>query len=166
MTEKNIVIAKQENYNLMNKTFLITLKVLVAVLCLIGFLFSSFISFKQFIGKETVTSSTIHKNKYLYVPSVTLCGVTGFKRKLTNYADLDFIKYINNTVDLDEIIIKVVDRDGRVLKAVPVIDTMYDESLTWKISTTYSAYRGRCYTIEYSRKVCNVHKYFVQFFAY
>ena len=28
-----------------------------------------------------------------------------------------------------------------------------NKSSTWKIITTYSAYRGRCYTIEYRKKV-------------
>ena len=164
MIEKNIFIHKDKSTNVMNNKALITLEIIVGLLCFVGFFFSSIISFKQFIGKETVTSSTIQKNKHLYLPSVTLCGFNGFKRPVTKYTDLELVKYVNNTVDLDEIVFQVVDRGGRLLKAVPLIDTMYDESWSWKISTTYSAYRGRCYTIAYRRKVYNVPQYVSQLF--
>ena len=152
-TEKSINTHMEENTNNRTNKCLISLKVLIGVLCLLGFFFNSFIIFKQFIGKETVTSSKVQENTELYLPSLTLCGFSGFKSSVNNYSDLELVKYVNNTVDLDEILIEVIDRDEMTLKAVTLLDTMYDKSGRWKISTTYSAYRGRCYTIEYSRMV-------------
>ena len=57
---------------------------------------------------------------------------------------------------LNEILMEVIDNDNNSIKS-PFSKMsegpIYDKSKTWKIKATYSAYRGRCYTIEYTKKV-------------
>ena len=138
--------------------YLLILKTIVMFLCFIGFFFNSFIIFKQFIGKETVTSYKIQDSRELLLPSLTLCGYSGFKRIVNSYAHLTPEHYVNNTIDVNEILIEVIDNDNNSIKAPISLDMIskgpiYDKSKTWKIKATYSAYRGRCYTIEYTKKV-------------
>ena len=134
-------------------SFLLFLKGTVLVLCLIGFFFNSYIIFKQFIGKETVTSYKIKETSKLYLPSVTLCGQSGFKRKVDKYSDFELENYINNTVKLSEIVKEVADHSNQTYKIVPDSHTTFDGSGKWNIVETYSAYRGRCYTMEYQEMV-------------
>ena len=129
------------------------LKFIIVVLCFIGFVYNSFYTFKQFIGNQTVTSHNIQENSELYLPSITLCGISGYKTVVDKYADLEIEKYNNNTVKLTDLLIEVGDNDNGTLIARPLMNTMFDDSGRWKILTTYSAYRGRCYTIEYRKKV-------------
>ena len=130
-----------------------TLKATITILCLIGFCFNSFIIFKQFVGNETVTSHKLEENFDLYLPSITLCGPSGFKSAVEKYSDLELESYLNNTVDLKDILINIYDRDHNYIDAKFVEGTIYNKSNIWKVATTYSAYRGRCYTIEYRKKV-------------
>ena len=135
------------------KYFSRALKFVIVVLCLIGFVYNSFYTFKQFIGNQTVTSHNIQENSELYLPSITLCGTSGYKTIVDRYADLEIENYNNNTVKLTDLLIEVGDNDNGTLIARPHVNTLFDELGRWKILTTYSAYRGRCYTIEYRRKV-------------
>ena len=64
-----------------------TFKVTITILCLIGFCFNSFIIFKQFVGNETLTSHKIEQNLELFLPSITLCGPSGFKRAVKKYSE-------------------------------------------------------------------------------
>ena len=132
-----------------------TLKIMITLLCLIGFCFNSYIIFKQFVGNETLTSHKIEENFDLYLPSITLCGPSGFKTAVEKYSDLELEYYLNNTVDLKDMLINVYDRDNNYIEAKFVEGKIsnVDKSDIWKITTTYSAYRGRCYTIEYRKKV-------------
>lgn len=135
------------------------LKLILVFICIVGFLFNSFVIFKQFIENETVVTNTIQESKKLYFPSITLCGFSGFKQIVKDYSELKYESYINNTIEINEMLIEVADHDKRIWRAEPVRDTTFDKSGTWEISTTYSAYRGRCYTINYKRKVCTILKY-------
>ena len=143
-------IAEKEN------TCLKTLKVTITLLCLIGFCFNSFIIFKQFVGSETVTSHKIEENSELYLPSITLCGPSGFKSAVEKYSDLELENYLNNTVDLRDMLIVAYDRDNNNLDAKFVEGKINKKSKIWKLTTTCSAYRGRCYTIEYRKKVYKI----------
>ena len=92
----------------------------------------------------------------LFLPSITMCGLSGFREDVTEYAGLELDSYLNNTINLDELLYSIEDNDGNLLTIEPFFGTMSDKSGMWKISTTYSAYRGRCYTLEYQKAV---HKY-------
>ena len=133
--------------------YLTSLKMIIMLLCLVGFFFNSFIIFKRFIGNETVTSMKIQENTELYLPSITLCGFSGFRRIINKYSDLKLENFVNNTVDLDEMLITAFDNDHNAVVAKDIDKPKLDKSDVWKITTTYSAYRGRCYTLEYTKKV-------------
>lgn len=161
--KKENVSISVENRNIHNKRsrYLKSLKGIIIILCLVGFFFNSFMIFKQFIGNETVVTNKIQENTKLYLPSITLCGFSGFKRMVDQYSELKYENYINNTIDINEMLIEIADRDNKIWKAEPLLGTTIDETGRWKISTIYSGYRGRCYTIEYKRKVYDPHKYLV-----
>ena len=129
------------------------LKFVVVILCLVGFVFNSYYIFKQFIGHQTVTSFNIQENLELYLPSITLCGTSGYKEQVDEYSDLRIENYVNNTIGITDILISNAPNKGDVAGKLPVQDTLLDELGQWRILTTYSAYRGRCYTIEYREKV-------------
>ena len=143
---KETVVEKENNCLRM-------LKVSIILLCLIGFFFNSFMIFKQFVGSETVTSNKIQENSDLYLPSITLCGPSGFKSAVSKYSDLELENYLNNTVNLEDMLIHVRDIYNNHIEAELVKENVYKNSKIWKLTTTYSAYRGRCYTIEYRKKV-------------
>ena len=136
------------------------------MICLVGFVFNSFMIFKQFIENETVITHKMQQNTKLYLPSITLCGFSGFKRIVIQYSGLNYKNYINNTIDINEMLIEIADNDKRTWKAEPLLDTTFDESGRWQISTTYSAYRGRCYTIEYTKKVYDTQKFLARSILY
>ena len=158
--KKENVSISLDNRNIPNKRsiYLNILKGIIIMICLVGFFFNSFMIFKQFVENETVITNKIQENAKLYFPSITLCGFSGFKRIVNQYAELKYENYINNTIDINEMLIEVADSDNIIWKAEPLLDTTFDESGKWQISTTYSAYRGRCYTIKYNKKVCDKQK--------
>ena len=152
---RNTSMTIQKKSNKKKNSLLMVLKGTVLVLCLVGFFFNSYIIFKQFIEKETVTSYKMQETSKLLLPSVTFCGKSGFKRIVENYSDFELENYINNTVKLSEIIKEVTDHNNNTYTIVPDRYTSFDGSGRWKIIETYSAYRGRCYTIEYKEMVMN-----------
>ena len=133
------------------------LKVIIVSLCLVGFWCNTFIIFKHFIDGETVTStktlSTSKENSELLLPSLTLCGCSGYRKIVDNYSDLNLINYLNNTLELKDLQIELVEYNSGVFKSEALLDTTLINSTRWRVSTTYSTYRGRCYTIEYNKKV-------------
>ena len=142
MTREIVIFSTERMKRKKKNVRLKILKAITGMLCLVGFFFNSFIIFKQFIENETVTSSKLQKNSKLFLPSVTICGFNGYKRVAQSYSDFSMENYINNTIGLNEILLGKMDHD----------DTN-DTIAKWKITTTYSAYRGRCYTIEYIKQV-------------
>ena len=89
--------------------------------------------FKQFVGNETVTSHKLEENFDLYLPSITLCGPSGFKSAVEKYSDLELESYLNNTVDLEDILINIYDRDHNYIDAKFVEGTIYNKSNIWKV---------------------------------
>ena len=135
-----------------NKRTWTAIKMITFFLCLAGFAWNSSINFKQFIGRQTITSQDLQQNEKLALPSFTLCGLSSFKEKVTNYQDLELNNYLNNTLELDEIFINV---DGPVpmTHSIPDNVTSIDlkqlkkMSTSWEVTTTFSQVRGRCHTI-------------------
>ena len=120
-----------------------------AILCMIGFVANSFMIFKQFIEHKTVTSQDIQQNMYLFLPSMTICSLSGFKDKMDGYDDIELENYLQNTLALDEILVDVTD----TFENTSVLQEMYENSTLWKITTTYSPFKGRCHTIKYNQEV-------------
>ena len=140
-------------FDMQRQYFSRALKFVVVILCLVGFVFNSYYIFKQFIGHQTVTSFNIQENLELYLPSITLCGTSGYKEQVNEYSDLRIENYVSNTIGITEILVSNKKNESDMPGELPVQDTLFDELGQWRILTTYSAYRGRCYTIEYREKV-------------
>ena len=126
-------------------------KITTIILCTTGFVCNSFIIFKQFFLNKTVTTYDIQTNHNLLLPSITLCGHRGFKILNQEYADLDFTRYINNTIDQNEII--DCSKDPNNYTKHFLFESFCNRTGVQRLKTTYSGYRGRCYTFEYAEKV-------------
>ena len=118
------------------------------LICLAGFVANSYMCLKQFIGKETVQSQELKHNKELVLPSLTICSLSGFKEKIIRHQDLKLNNYLNNTLELDEIILWVQTDDN-----VWTVEQLIKDKTSWQVTTTYSLYKGRCHTIRFLHKV-------------
>ena len=120
------------------------IKAVTFVICLAGFVCNSFMIFRQFIEKQTITMWDIQKNKELSLPSFTICSITGVKNRITKYQHLELNNYINNTLELDEILVSIDDLNINKLK---------EDTSSWHFSTIYSQFKGRCHTVRHILKV-------------
>ena len=127
------------------------IKAATFLLCLIGFVGNSFMIFKQFIAKQTITSQNTQKNKKLSLPSFTVCALSGFKKKMSRFEDLKLHGFHNKTLEFDEYILAVEGMN---------IEELRKNESTWELSTTYSPYKGRCHTIRYIPMVLGIISYF------
>ena len=153
-----------------------SIKFITVLFCLAGFVANSYIIFQQFIAGKTVTSYDIQKRSELFLPSITICNISGFKEEMDEFADLELPQYINKTLYLDEIIIKIEDSSKSQITVQGYSEQGHingtgkkmenDKKETWKLLTTYSMYKGRCHTIEYKRKVIDNVKTYTLFKCY
>ena len=134
----------------------IAVKTITFIICLAGFAWNSLKNFTQFIGKQTITTEDLQHNEELVLPSFTLCGISSFKEKVTNYQDLELNNYLTNTLELDEIFIAFFDK---INKRIFDLKQLKKVTTLWKITTTYSQMRGRCHTIRYLPKVIKTSNY-------
>ena len=147
----------------MKKKVYTAIKTITFIFCLAGFVCNSFMIFKQFIGKKTITSQDIEHNKKLAVPSFTLCSLSGYKEKITKHQDLKLNNYLNKTFNLDEILISVITEDSKM-----TFEQLIENKTFWEVTTTYTRNKGRCHTIRYTKKVLYIkrsyfHNYCKQF---
>ena len=136
----------------------VIVKTLTIILCITAFVLNSLASFKHFIEHETITTIDIKSEKRLPLSSITICGDTGFKKENNNRSGLEIEQYLNNTFSLNDII-DCIKEDGQLYCAdfntnSAACDCVDISEL--KVSTIYSGYRGRCYTIEYPKEVNNL----------
>ena len=124
------------------------IKIVTFMICLAGFVANTFMIFKQFIGKQTITSHDLQHNKELAFPSFTICSHNVYKEKVTKTQDLALNYYLNNTVEIEEILISVSTGDTDW-----TIEQLIKDKTFWDVTTTYSIYKGRCHTIRYKKKV-------------
>ena len=125
----------------------IALKFLTRIICFGGFVGNSFVIFKQFIGGKTLTSYDVQKNTKLYLPSLTICSLSGYKEPMDDYGDIELERFLGKTLDLGEIIESV---DYTKITELPKV------TKTWELTITYSQYKGTCHTIRYKKRVCNM----------
>ena len=129
------------------RKFWVVIKAATLLFCLAGFVGNSFMIFKQFIGKQTITSQDTQKNEELALPSFTVCALSGFKEKMTKFRDVELDGFHNKSLEFDEYILSVDDM---------TIEELRTNDTTWELSTTYSPYKGRCHTIRYIPKVFSI----------
>ena len=122
----------------------IAVKFLTRIICFGGFVGNSFVIFKQFIGGKTLTSYDVQKNTNLYLPSLTICSLSGFNEPMDDYRDLELESFLNKTLDLGEVITLVNNKK---------ITEIFKDTKTWDLTTTYSQFKGACHTIRYKNKV-------------
>ena len=128
------------------------IKVLTFMVCFAGFVGNSFMIVKQFIEKHTITSQVLQHNTELYLPSFTICSLSGYKEKITKHQDLKLNNYLSKTLDLGEILLGVRvgwSDDSNRLR----LDELIKNKTFWEVTTTYTTYKGRCHTIRYVQKV-------------
>ena len=83
-------------------------------------------SFKVFIGKQTITSQDQQHNEELALPSLTICSLSGYKKKISKYQDFDLKNYLNNTLELDEILLSV---DEMTIEG----EAIFNKSDSWNV---------------------------------
>ena len=128
-------------------------KTFTVLFCIAGFTLNSLASFKHFFEHETVTTIDIKTDKQLSLPSITLCGNTGFKKENNNYFSHNLKHYLKNTLTFDNLI-ECIKENGQLYRPKdPTTECEYSVNTSFRISTTYSAFRGRCYTLEYLNEV-------------
>ena len=81
-------------------------KAFITLLCALGFLFNSSKFLKNFFEGSKVVSQHIEQTTSLHLPSITICNDTPYKKSITKLVDLELEKYLENTMNLDEILIK------------------------------------------------------------
>ena len=123
------------------------LKFLTRIICFGGFVVNSFVIFKQFIGGKTLTSYDVQKSTKLYLPSLTICSLSGYKEPMDDYGDIELERFLRKTLDLGEII-ESVDHTK--------ITELHKGTKKWELTITYSQYKGTCHTIRYKNRVCNM----------
>ena len=136
----------QENNR--HRKIISVVKVVTFFICLADFIANSYIIFTQFIGKKTITSQDVQNNDRLFLPSITICGLSGFKEEMDEYDDLMLENYLNKTFDLEEFLYGYYDDEDFIY-----LDTMKADTSSWKFTTTYSQYKGRCHTLTYKKQV-------------
>jgi hypothetical protein len=73
---------------------------------------------------------------------------------MDEYDDLELENYHQKTLDLKEILISILDPYGYTTWIL--LGEPYENDTLWKITTTYSPFKGRCHTINYNLEVKNV----------
>ena len=128
-------------------------KIGIITICLGLFACNSFVVFQQYIGRQTIISNDIEVHSKMILPSLTICGTRGFKEEFSNYSYVEKEKYIANTFDLNEMITSIEENDETNYTINDLLDGgKYIEDI-WNLKVTFSAYRGRCFTIEYKKEV-------------
>ena len=126
-------------------------------ICLGMFACNSFVVFKQYIVGKTVITNDIEIHSKLLLPSITICGTRGFKEELLNFSYVEKDKYFSNTLELNELIYGIKENNVKNYTTIEeLVDGQQNNPELWVIKVTLSAYRGRCYTIEYQKEVRNL----------
>ena len=135
-----------------------SIKVITSICCILGFACNSFVIFQHFIENKTVTTMNMEKHSKLFFPSITICNHIGFKEKIINLDGLRLVKYINNTIELKEILESIIvlaldfTSSDELIIETDFKGTNYS-SEAWNINTIITKYRGRCYAIHHKKEV-------------
>ena len=129
------------------------MKSLVLIICLGLFFANSYAIFTKFASKNTIiASNTIHESKLL-LPAIVLCNASGYKNP--ELSNVDFKEYINNTVELSDILIAVYSYYGNSYQNPSILYNLTYKSQEINVNPVLTYIRGRCYKFTYSRQVFN-----------
>ena len=137
--------------------FTFILKSLVIIVCLGLFFANSYAIFTKFASKNTIiASNTVHESRLL-LPAIVLCNARGYKNP--ELSNVDFKEYINNTVELSDILISVSSHYGNSYESPSIQYNITYKSQELNVDPILTYFRGRCYKFTYSRQV--FHKYMI-----
>lgn len=110
----------------------------------LSLLFGSFLTiYQNFIvwksNKTTTSSDLQYHDSGLELPSITICNKTGYKNTDMS-SNIDWQTFMKNTLDLKDFLVGMQNLD----------DSPRD--FKYKIRTTFSLFKGRCYTFEFQGK--------------
>ena len=131
-----------------SRLFLQFVKTVTVVLCLICFVFNSYAIFETFSAASTITSINVQRNSRLFLPSMTICSSSGFKGDFSEYSHAELEYYLNNTLNLEEFL-----SEAFISPSYSALFNSSYQSALLSITSTYSGFRGRCFTFEYKNKV-------------
>ena len=125
-------------------------RIFATVVCLILFFANSFVIFKQSISGKTIVFSDFNvAEDKLYFPLIVICNSSSYK---TTEGLTSKDEYINNTLDIDEILDSVY--LGFLNNYTYLLnDNVLSETL--KVWPIFTYYRGLCYGYRYTKKVIN-----------
>ena len=151
-------VLADNKYKKWNFGWIKCLRLITTISCVIGFVLNSMVIFRHFVENKTITSINKELHSKLPFPSLTVCSSTAFKTRITSFDGLTMEKFKNNTMELMDLIAYVytISDTGIYENSLNIYDEFNGErynSDTWHISTVYSQYRGRCYTIEFRKEV-------------
>ena len=129
------------------------IKITIVVGCLLGFILNSIEIFSVFSEKSTVSTSNTENEGSLFYPSITICASRSYKHMINEFSDIELHNYFNNTIRLSETIDYLYHGDFNSSEVDFENFDIYYESDHLRISTTYTLYKGRCYTLDYKNKV-------------
>ena len=137
--------------------FTFILKSLVVIICLGLFFANSYAIFTKFTSKNTIiASNTIHESRLL-LPAIVLCNGSGYKNP--QLSNVDYKEYINNTVELSDLLIAVYSYYGNSHQNPSILYNLTYKSQEINVDPILTYIRGRCYKFTYARQV--FHRYMI-----
>ena len=134
------------------------LKSLVVIICWGLFFANTYPIFIKYASKNTIiASNTIHESRLL-LPAIVLCNASGYKNPELSNSDIK--EYINNTVELSDILIAIATYNDDPYGGPSTIHyNLTYQSPEINVDPILTNFRGRCYKFTYTRKV--FHKYMI-----
>ena len=127
------------------------IKAIAASICLVLFFINNYVIFRQFAGRQTVTTTNIKWLEKELLPSISVCSSTAYKNP--NIKSIDMDSYLNNTFKLSEALISIDlgSEDNE-------LGSSWNDKVLWNstyisndvtLDPVYTYYRGTCYKFKY-----------------
>ena len=131
------------------------LKSFVTLICLAFFIENSYEIFKQYFSKKTILAADFEIQQNISFPDFIICNFSAYKH--AKIPRLDFDSYVNNTMNLSDVLIAITHPDiGSGAGNMDKEESLYNSTFVSKhihIEQIFSYYRGNCYRVRYKRKV-------------
>ena len=131
------------------------LKSFVTLICLAFFIENTFEIFKQYFSKKTILAADYEHQQNISFPDFIICNFSAYKH--AKISRLDFDSYVNNTMNLSDVLIAITHPDiGSGAGNMDKEESLYNSTFVSKhihIEQIFSYYRGNCYKVRYKRQV-------------